>query len=80
MELLYSLCVGVMTFSGVFLCLRGRTFPVVMGLMMLGYAVNLFLLRRPSSSSASINGHRDWLCDDSLCGHFVDAGKGRPWE
>ena len=40
MELLYSVCVGVMTFSGVFLCLRGRTFPVVMGLMMLGYAVN----------------------------------------
>ena len=43
MELLYVICVGVMTFSGVFLCLRGRTFPVVVGLTMLGYAVNMFI-------------------------------------
>ncbi|GGW83212.1 Na+/H+ antiporter subunit C [Alteromonas halophila] len=53
MELLYSLCVGVMTFSGVFLCLRGRTFPVVVGLIMLGYAVNLFLF---SSGRLSLTG------------------------
>ena len=53
MEILYVLCVGVMTFSGVFLCLRGRTFPVVVGLIMLGYAVNLFLF---SSGRLSMKG------------------------
>ncbi len=53
MELIYSLCVGVMTFSGIFLCLRARTFPVVVGLIMLGYAVNLFLF---SSGRLSLDG------------------------
>lgn len=43
METVYVICVGVLTFCGVFLCLRGRTFPVVVGLTMLSYAVNLFL-------------------------------------
>ncbi|ALS98981.1 Na+/H+ antiporter subunit C [Lacimicrobium alkaliphilum] len=43
MEALYVFCVGVLTFSGIFLCLRGRTFPVVLGLTLLSYAVNLFL-------------------------------------
>ena len=43
METLYVICVGVLTFCGVFLCLRGRTFSVVVGLTMLSYAVNLFL-------------------------------------
>lgn len=44
MELLYSLTLGVLTFSGVFLLLRARTFPVVLGLTLISYAVNLFLL------------------------------------
>lgn len=58
MEILYALCVGVLTFSGIFLCLRGRTFPVVVGLIMLGYAVNLFLFSsgRLSMSGAAILG------------------------
>jgi len=43
METVYVICVGVLTFCGVFLCLRGRTFSVVLGLTMLSYAVNLFL-------------------------------------
>nr|WP_136249724.1 Na+/H+ antiporter subunit C [Ningiella ruwaisensis] len=43
METLYVICVGVVTFCGVFLCLRGRTFSVVVGLTLLSYAVNLFL-------------------------------------
>ncbi|WP_026843845.1 Na+/H+ antiporter subunit C [Brumicola pallidula] len=43
METLYVICVGVLTFCGVFLCLRARTFSVVVGLTMLSYAVNLFL-------------------------------------
>lgn len=43
MELLISLTIGALTVSGVFLTLRGRTFPVVLGLMLLSYAVNIFL-------------------------------------
>ncbi|GGO72366.1 Na+/H+ antiporter subunit C [Bowmanella pacifica] len=43
MEALYVYCVGMLTFCGVFLCLRARLFPVVLGLTMLSYAVNLFL-------------------------------------
>ena len=43
MELLFALCVGVLTACGVYLLLRARTFPVVMGLTLLSYAVNLFL-------------------------------------
>lgn len=43
MELLLSLTIGVLTGSGVYLVLRRQTFPVVLGIAMLGYAVNLFL-------------------------------------
>ncbi|MDM7859108.1 Na+/H+ antiporter subunit C [Alteromonas sp. ASW11-36] len=43
MESLYVVCVGIITACGVFLCLRGRTFSIVVGLTMLSYAVNLFL-------------------------------------
>ena len=43
MELIFALCVGVMTSCGVYLCLRGTTFTVVIGLTLLSYAVNLFL-------------------------------------
>jgi len=44
MELLISMIIGVLTACGVYLSLRGRTFPVVLGLTFLSYAVNLFLL------------------------------------
>jgi len=43
MELLISLIVGVLTATGVYLTLRARTFPVVIGLTLLSYAVNIFL-------------------------------------
>lgn len=43
MEMLIALSIGILTFSGVFLVLRGRTFPVVLGLTLLAYAVNLFI-------------------------------------
>ena len=43
METLLACCIGFLTACGVFLMLRGRTFPVVVGLTMLSYAVNLFL-------------------------------------
>ncbi|MDR9436060.1 MAG: Na+/H+ antiporter subunit C [Thiohalophilus sp.] len=43
MEALLSLLIGVMTACGVYMLLRGRTFPVVLGLTLLSYAVNVFL-------------------------------------
>ena len=43
MEWLISIAIGVMTTAGVFLTLRARTFPVVLGLTLLAYAVNVFL-------------------------------------
>jgi len=36
--------VGALVGCGVYLLLRARTYPVILGLMLLGYAVNLFLL------------------------------------
>lgn len=43
MEILLSLIIATLTGVGVFLTLRARTYPVVLGLTMLAYAVNLFL-------------------------------------
>lgn len=43
MELLFASGIGVLTATGVYLLLRLRTFPVVLGLTFLSYAVNLFI-------------------------------------
>ncbi|WP_102222820.1 Na+/H+ antiporter subunit C [Acidimangrovimonas sediminis] len=43
MELLVASAVGLMSAAGIYLVLRLRTFPVILGLAMLSYAVNLFL-------------------------------------
>ncbi len=43
MEALFAVTLGILSASGVYLLLRARTFPVVMGLTLLSYAVNLFL-------------------------------------
>ena len=43
MELLVASAVGVMTAAGLYLVLRLRTFPVILGLSLLTYAVNVFL-------------------------------------
>jgi multicomponent K+:H+ antiporter subunit C len=43
MEVLMAASVGVMTACGVYLVLRSSTFPVVVGLTLLSYAVNVFL-------------------------------------
>lgn len=43
MEALIALVIGVLTGCGVFLVLRPHSFPVVLGLTLLSYAVNLFL-------------------------------------
>jgi multicomponent K+:H+ antiporter subunit C len=43
MELLVASAIGILTACGVYLMLRGRTFPVVLGLTLVSYAVNLFI-------------------------------------
>lgn len=43
MELIIASAVGVLTAGGVYLILRLRTFPVILGLALLSYAVNVFL-------------------------------------
>ena len=43
MELLLASAIGVLTASGVYLLLRQRTFPVIIGVSLLSYAVNIFL-------------------------------------
>ena len=43
MEAIFAITLGILTASGVYLLLRARVFPVVMGLTLISYAVNLFL-------------------------------------
>lgn len=43
MEFLVASAIGTMTAGGVYLLLRLRTFPVILGLALLSYAVNVFL-------------------------------------
>lgn len=44
MEALIAGAIGLLTACGIYLLLRARTFTVVLGLALLSYAVNLFLL------------------------------------
>ena len=44
MEAMLALCIGVFTGSGIWLMLRPRTFQVIIGLSLLSYAINLFIL------------------------------------
>ncbi|GGH44194.1 Na+/H+ antiporter subunit C [Frigidibacter albus] len=43
MEIVVASSVAVLTAGGVYLILRLRTFPVILGLALLSYAVNIFL-------------------------------------
>lgn len=44
MEIVLALGIGVFAGAGVWLILRPRTFQVILGLSLLSYAVNLFIL------------------------------------
>jgi multicomponent K+:H+ antiporter subunit C len=66
MEALFALGIGVLTTCGVYLLLRASTFPVVLGLTLLSYAVNLFLFAmgrlvvgRPPVIAAGALGYAD---------------------
>jgi multicomponent K+:H+ antiporter subunit C len=43
MEILVATAIGALTAGGIYLMLRLRTFPVIIGLSLLSYAVNVFL-------------------------------------
>ncbi len=43
MELLVASGIGILTAAGIYLMLRLRTFPVILGISLLTYAVNVFL-------------------------------------
>lgn len=43
MEALIATAIGALTASGLYLMLRQRTFPLILGLTLVSYAVNLFL-------------------------------------
>ena len=44
LEFLLASGLGLVAAAGIYLMLRGRTFPVVLGLSLLGYAVNVVLV------------------------------------
>ncbi len=43
MEFLLASGIGLVSATGIYLLLRGRTFSVVIGLSLIGYAVNVFI-------------------------------------
>ena len=69
MEALVASAVGVMTAAGIFLILRRRTFPVILGLSLLTYAVNVFLFatgRLALNAPAVLNKYKDIPYTDPL--------------
>lgn len=65
MEALLAITLGIMTASGIYLLLRGRIFPVVMGLTLLSYAVNLFIfaMGRLNTNMAAVIGRSEQYAD-----------------
>lgn len=65
MELLFAFTIGLLTACGTYLLLRARTFPVVLGLTLLSYAVNLFLfvMGRLTTGRPPVIGQADAYAD-----------------
>ena len=65
MEALLASAIGLLTAVGIYLMLRLRTFPVILGLTFLSYAVNLFLFSagRLTVNAAPIVGTTDAPAD-----------------
>jgi multicomponent K+:H+ antiporter subunit C len=60
MEFLLATGIGIVTACGIYLMLRGRTYPVVLGLTLFGYAVNVFIFvmgRLWSNAAPILVGH-----------------------
>lgn len=65
MEALLATAIGLLTAVGIYLMLRLRTFPVILGLTFLSYAVNLFIFvsGRLAVNAAPIVGTTDTPAD-----------------
>jgi|SRR5690554_4292846 len=58
MEALIAIIIAVLCSCGVYLMLRARTFPVILGLTLLSYAVNIFIfvMGRLNSGAVAVIG------------------------
>ena len=65
MEILVAIAIGVLASVGIYLMLRLRTFPVILGLTFLSYAVNIFLFAsgRLAVNAAPIIGQSQTYAD-----------------
>ena len=66
LEFLVASAIAILTAAGVYLVLRRRTFPVVLGLAFLSYAINVFLF---AMGRLTINAPPLILADAS---HYTD--------
>jgi multicomponent K+:H+ antiporter subunit C len=65
MEALIATAIGTLTAVGIYMMLRLRTFPVILGLTFLSYAVNIFLFTsgRLTQNAAPIIGRSETYAD-----------------
>jgi multicomponent K+:H+ antiporter subunit C len=65
MEILIALVIAVLVACGVYLMLRARTFPVILGLTLLSYGVNLFIfvMGRLTPGAPAVIGQADQYSD-----------------
>lgn len=63
MEILVASAIGIMTAGGIYLMLRLRTFPVIIGIALLTYAVNVFLFASGRLTIGSVPVLRDGITD-----------------
>lgn len=65
MEALIAIAIGTLTAVGIYLMLRLRTFPVILGLTFLSYAVNIFIFvsGRLAVNAAPIIGRSESYAD-----------------
>lgn len=69
MEMIVASTIGVLTAGGVYLVLRMRAFPVILGLALLSYAVNVFLFstgRLATDAPPILNKYGDATYSDPL--------------
>ena len=69
MELLVASAVGILTAAGIYLILRRRSFPVILGLSLLTYAVNVFLFatgRLATAAPPILNKYEEAVYTDPL--------------
>lgn len=69
MELLVASAIGILTAAGVYLVLRLRGFPVILGLALMSYAVNVFLFasgRLAINAPPVLSKYKDTLYSDPL--------------